>query len=124
MYLAHFDSSHEAGGKAAKENIFTDGQLQHDLPLLVNHTDAGGHGFPRAIKMAWRSVDQIFSGGLLIVAVEHLQQGRFACAVFAHQRQHFAAVGGKTDVVQSFHTGEIFGDIPKLYYISHFLLPF
>ena len=41
----------------------------------------------------------------------------------AHQRQHLAAVGGKTDVVQSFHTGEIFGDIPKLNYISHFLLP-
>ena len=121
--LAHFDSSHETGGKTAEENIFTDSQLQHDLPFLIDHADTGGHGLPGAVKVARLSVDQIFTGGLLIVAVEHLQQGRFACAVFAHQRQHLAAVGGKTDVVQSFHTGEIFGDIPKLNYISHFLLP-
>ena len=63
------------------------------------------------------------SRGRLIVAVERFEQRRLSCAVFAKERQHFAAVRGEADIVKRLYTGEVFGNIAELQCIAHSITP-
>ena len=53
------------------------------------------------------------AGGRLVHAGQHLDQRRFACAVVADQRDHFAGVHVEVDVGQRRDGPEAFGDIAQ-----------
>ena len=57
------------------------------------------------------AIDDNDAAILAVVAVEDLDQRRFAGAIFAHQGQHLAWIQVQGDVVQHFDAKETLGDI-------------
>ena len=69
VQLLGFDLAERAGRKPTEVDVFADGELEHDLALLINHADAGGDRLGRAVEVARLTVDKILAAGLLVVAV-------------------------------------------------------
>ncbi len=123
MDLIHFNVAQESGGQPAQKNVLTHRQLQHDLPLLVDHADPGGNRLPRIVEVAGLAVDQIFAVVLLVIPIEDLEQGGLARAIFSHQGEHFAPIRGEADVVQSLHAGKVLRYVAEFNNVSHVFLP-
>jgi hypothetical protein len=99
-------------GLPAEDDVVRDGQLRHEVQLLVDHGDA----VPRGVL---RGVDRhLLTGHLddaLVVAVhagEDVHQRGLARAVLTEQRGHLPGVHGQVDAGQRAHAGEALADAP------------
>jgi len=83
------------------------------LQFLVNHRDTGRDRRSRARKAHFLAVDHHAARVGLIFTAEYLEQGRFPCAVFAHQAVHLADVDVEGHTVERAHAWKDFADIVK-----------
>jgi hypothetical protein len=94
----------------AEEDIFSDRQFRNEVQFLMDDRDA------REFRVAYAGKARPMAGnadGARVVAVdagENFHQRRFAGAVLAHQRVHFAAFQFEVDALQRPNAGEGFRD--------------
>lgn len=119
VQLLGFDLAERAGRKPTEVDVFADGELEHDLALLINHADAGGDRLGRAVEVARLTVDKILAAGLLVVAVENFQKGRTCRRRSPPSGLRPRAICRKADVVESFHAGKVLGDVFELNSVFH-----
>ncbi len=97
----------------AQQQVFRDRQIGHILQFLVNHRDPRRDRRGRAREAHLIAVDHDAARIGLIFTAENLQQGRFPCAVFAHQAVHLADVDVEGHTVERAHAWKDFADIVK-----------
>ena len=95
---------------AAEKNIVGRRQLGDEVEFLVDDRDARAFGVLHAGETNRRSGKPDRAFVFDMHAGEDFHQSRFAGAVLAHQRMHFAAHQVEVDVAQGLDSGERFGD--------------
>lgn len=83
------------------------------MQFLVNHRDAGPDRRGRAAETHLVAVDHHAARIRLVFTAENLQQGRFPCAVLAHQAVHLADVHVEGHAVERTHAWKDLTDIVK-----------
>ena len=96
-----------------------------ELPLLVNYADARLDRLVGGMKLHLLIVDEDFSAGVPVVAVENFEQRGLSGSVFAEKGNDFVLVHAKAHVVQRFDAGEFHADFfkPQVFRHSASLLP-
>ena len=94
----------------ADKNILRDGQMAHHVQLLVNNDDPGLLRFPGVVEFHLLSLEGDGSGVLCINAGEHLHQGGFSGAIFAHQGMDFPGANLEIDINQRVNAGKALVD--------------
>jgi hypothetical protein len=94
----------------ADEDVLRDAQVVHQVQLLMDDADAERLRRARLGDLHRAAVDPDLAAVLLIDAGEDLHQRRFARAVLAHQRMHFAGAQVEAAVVEREHAGKALAD--------------
>jgi hypothetical protein len=98
----------------AHEEIGDHVDIGAEREVLVDRLDAGCLGFGGCLCGEFAALEQHGARGRLQPAGDDLDQCRFACAVVAEQRHHFAAADRKADAAQRFDGAEVLPDILEL----------
>ena len=98
------------GGIAAHINILANAALGDGLELLMHHGNAAVQCVQRAFDLDFFSLVNDFSFIHMIDAEHTFHQGRFACAVLAHQSVNSAGPQLQLRVVQRLYAGKGFDD--------------
>ena len=95
----------EAGDEllVAEFDVLRRGHGRHQAGLLIDHADAGSERIARPLEIDRLAVDVILARRQLDGAGDRLAEGRFAGAVLADQRMHFAGIKIEIDVFDGVH---------------------
>ena len=121
--LVRVNDAEDIGGHAPQIDVFRDGELHEELPLLIDDAHARLDGLVRVAEMHLLAVDQVLPRGRLVVSIERLEQRRLAGTVLAQKGKHLAAVSDEAHVVQRLDTGKVLCDVAELQCIAQAITP-
>ena len=101
-------------GLVAQQDILGHGKAGHQLEVLMHHAHAHLHGpFRAMLGPDFFPVNENFAHGDRLHSVQQVHQGAFSCAVFPHQRKHFAPLNAQADVVIGQRSRVLFRHVGK-----------
>ena len=112
VHAAEVDESDPVSRLTPEEDVLGDGHQRDEVDLLIDRRDPGLLRVERPRESSTGAGEQQVTVIRLVDARQHLDQGRLARAVLAHECHALARADGEVDGIQGRHTRESFGDRP------------